>query len=152
MIRPLVRLAPAVLALLLAACAPKPEATGPSAPTVTVGAVRVEGAQLREGLPGVEDGVLYLTLVNTGEAEVRLSEATTPIAREVRPMRDHGAHDATPLDPVVPPGGSLRFAPGGDHLMLVGLTRPPVKGEEVEVTLTLDPGGPVTLNVPVNPY
>ena len=61
-----------VAALLLAslgACTPKQDSGGANTapPLTTPTGVRIEGAELREGLPGGEDGVLYLTLTNTGE-------------------------------------------------------------------------------------
>ena len=148
------RLAAALLLASLSACAPKEDPSQANSntalPVTTSAGIRIEGAELREGLPGVEDGVLYLTLTNTGEAEVRLLGGQTPIAREIVPMRDHSAGGT--LAPTLAPGEELAFKPGGHHLMLLDLKRPPEVGEKIDVTLSFAPGGEVTLNVPVNPY
>lgn len=112
---------PIVLLLIpLSACAPKTDVTQVNNTAQTVTAFcghRIEGAELREGLPGVEDGVLYLTLTNTSETEVRLLGGHTPIAREIVPMRDHSAGGA--FDSTLAPGEQRVFQPGSDHLMLL---------------------------------
>lgn len=41
---------------------------------------------------------------------------------------------------VVPPGGTLRFAPGGLHIMLTGLAHPLHPGEAVQLDLLLEDG------------
>lgn len=144
----------ALLLVSLTACAPKEDANqaqGITAlPVTTSAGVRIEGAELREGLPGVEDGVLYLTLTNTGETQVRLLGGQTPIAREILPMRDHRAGGT--LEPTLAPGEELVFKPGGNHLMVMDLKRPPEIGEQIDVALNFAPGGEVTLKVPVNAY
>lgn len=137
----------------LSACSSRrAEAPGPVAETVVSSAgVRIEGAELREGLPGVEDGVLYLTLRNTGDRVVRLVGGRTPVARGVVPMQDH-AHHGADLDTTLAPGERLVFEPGGAHLMLTDLVRAPEVGEWIDVVLTFEPGGEVSLRVPVVSY
>ena len=144
--------AAALLLASLGACAPQQDSSGANTapPLTTSTGVRIEGAELREGLPGGEDGVLYLTLTNTGETEVKLLGGRTPVAREIVPMRDHSAGGT--LAPTLAPGEELAFKPGGNHLMLMDLKRPPEVGEKIDVTLNFAPGGEVTLSVPVNPY
>lgn len=148
------RLTAALLLISLSACAPEADSSQANRttaqPVTTSAGVRIEGAELREGLPGAEDGVLYLTLTNTGQAQVRLLGGRTPLAREIVPMQHHGTGGT--LEPILAPGEALVFKPGGNHLMLVGLSRLPKVGEQVNVTLNFAPGGEITLAVPVNPY
>lgn len=40
----------------------------------------------------------------------------------------------------IPAGGSVTLKPGGDHLMVMGLTKPVTAGDTVTVTLTLQGG------------
>jgi copper(I)-binding protein len=49
----------------------------------------------------------------------------------------------------VPPGQTVAFAPGGYHLMLMGLKAPLKEGDRVKATLTFEKAGPieVTINV-----
>lgn len=113
--------------------------------------VHVSNAQIKEGLPGVPDGVLYVTLKNTGQTNVKLLGGSTAIARKVLPMKNHAIGSHGQLDLTVRPGKTLAFTPGGNHLMLMGLRRAPKVGERVKVTLTFD-AGRVTITVPVKGY
>lgn len=129
---------------LLPGCAPRAQG------------VQVRDAVIREGLPGVPDGVLYLTVVNGSQTPVKLLGGETTIARAVVPMlgghgpgddRSGAGHAIT-----VHGGGKLTFSPGGQHMMVVGLKHSPKVDETVEVTLKFEPGGDLTLKVPVKGY
>jgi len=52
-----------------------------------------------------------------------------------------------PLD--LPAGAMLDMAPGGMHVMLMDLVRPLKQGDTVELTLTFEKAGAVTVTVPV---
>ncbi len=49
----------------------------------------------------------------------------------------------------LPPGQTVTLAPGGLHLMLIGLTHELRQGERVPVTLTLERGGSLTVPLEV---
>jgi copper(I)-binding protein len=49
----------------------------------------------------------------------------------------------------IPAGGTVELKPGGYHIMLIGLTRELKAGEEIEITLTFEKAGDVTLKIPV---
>ena len=40
----------------------------------------------------------------------------------------------------IPPGGILELKPGGNHLMMTGLTSHPKEGERVKLTVRFAPG------------
>ena len=40
----------------------------------------------------------------------------------------------------IPPGGVLELKPGGNHLMIMGLTSHPKEGERVKLTVRFAPG------------
>jgi hypothetical protein len=46
-------------------------------------------------------------------------------------------------------GASLQLQPGSYHVMLVGLTRDLVIGETIDLTLTFEKAGPVTVKAEV---
>lgn len=52
----------------------------------------------------------------------------------------------------IPAKGSLELAPGGNHLMLMGLTAPIKAGDEVSFTLTLEDGSTYDFTVPGKDY
>jgi copper(I)-binding protein len=128
------RIAALAALLLLAASA---SAAGP---------VRIEGAWSRPTPPGVAVGVGYLVLVNTGAAD-RLLRASSPRAGAVEfheSKLDHGIERMRELDAVpLPAGGRVAFAPGGLHLMLMGLRQPLVTGERVPLVLEFERAGRV---------
>ena len=49
----------------------------------------------------------------------------------------------------VPGGEKVSFQPGGLHVMLLGLNSDLVVGDTIEVTLTFEKAGAITLQVPV---
>jgi copper(I)-binding protein len=78
----------------------------------------------------------YLTIVNTGPAADRLLSASTEIASKVE-IHEMAVNDGVmtmrPVEGGLPiePGRTVKFAPGGLHLMIVGLTAPLVEGDKV---------------------
>ena len=49
----------------------------------------------------------------------------------------------------IPAGGSVDLKPGGYHIMFMDLAAPLVEGETVEVVLTVERAGDVTVAFPV---
>lgn len=118
-------------------------------------AIEVENAKVREVPPGAPASAAFMTLQNRSSDAVRLIKATSSISRHtelhhhtqvegVMQMRqveaiEIGAEDSTVL------------APGGLHLMLIGLEASPVTGQDVSLTLTFDNGDTLNLEAPVQP-
>jgi copper(I)-binding protein len=50
----------------------------------------------------------------------------------------------------VAPGAPARLEPGGQHIMLMGLSAPLADGDTLELTLTFERAGEITLDVPVS--
>jgi copper(I)-binding protein len=95
----------------------------------------------------------YLVIQNSGRAADLLTGAETEAANVVE------IHETTIMEDVmrmrklegleVPAEGSAELEPGGVHLMLLGLTRPLLEGEEVGLTLHFQASGEIALTVPV---
>jgi copper(I)-binding protein len=49
----------------------------------------------------------------------------------------------------IPPEGSRALERGGDHIMLIGLTRPLVPGDRIDLQLTFSRGEVIDLVLPV---
>src|SRR4029078_12404239 len=49
----------------------------------------------------------------------------------------------------IAPGAEVSFAPGGTHVMLMGLKKPLKQGEHFTLTLTLERAGDMKVDVPV---
>ena len=129
-------------------------AAGPSqAASHRSGPLEVRDAWSRPAVSGF-NGVGYMTLVNHGRRAERLVGARSPIARAVEPHRSevaaNGVASMTPAPRIeIPPGGSVTFAPGGFHLMLMGLTKTLKPGDRAPVTLTFADGRSLAVNLQV---
>ncbi|MDX1604947.1 MAG: copper chaperone PCu(A)C [Candidatus Competibacterales bacterium] len=117
------------------------------------------GPAMRDGwirhLPG--DGPLagYLTLVNPGPQVLELRAVRSPDFDAVHlhtTVEEDGRVVMRPLESLtVPPGGEVRLAPGGHHLMLMRRQRPLSVGDQVEITLEFTDGRTLTIPMPVEP-
>ncbi|MGF1614094.1 MAG: copper chaperone PCu(A)C [Gammaproteobacteria bacterium] len=112
-----------------------------------------ETAWARETPPGVVNGAAYVTLTNQGADTDRLVAARGTVSErielhthllegEVMTMRQV---ESIPLEP----GARTVLQPGGDHLMLIGLTQPLVAGERFPLTLEFEKAGPMTVEFDV---
>lgn len=142
MLRPL--LFAAVAALFLAACSP---AEAPAPETDAAPALTLSDAQVRASLGDNPNTGGYLTVTNSGEGPDRLVAAACACADrvELHTMSTEGGvmrmSQVEGFD--VPAGGVLTLAPGGDHLMFLGLREPLTAGERVSVILTFERAGEI---------
>lgn len=113
----------------------------------------VEDAWVRGLPPGVANASAYMTLRNTGNEDLVLTGAASPIAGSVQ-LHDTMNHDGMlhmmHVDKVtIPAGAELRLESGGKHLMLMQLKATPAPGTEVELTLEFADGSEQVLKLPV---
>lgn len=118
------------------------------------GTLRLTGAWSRPTPPGAPAGAGYLSITNTGARPDRLLSGSSPVAErvEVHEMKLTGG--VMRMRPVtggisVPPGRSVQLAPGGYHVMLIGLKKPLVVGVIVPVTLRFERAGAVEVGFDV---
>jgi copper(I)-binding protein len=109
-----------------------------------VGGVEVRRPWTRPAQAGM-NGVGYLTLANVGTKPVKLLAVESPAAGSVTIHQSSMANGVMSMRPVtggltIAPGAKVEFAPGGYHLMLMGLTRAQALGGKVPLTLVFDGG------------
>lgn len=104
---------------------------------------------------GAPTGAVFGLLVNLG-AETDTVLSITTSAADAAEMHEMivGEGDVMQMRPVeggfvVPPADFLTLAPGGLHIMLIGLKQPLVAGETLDLVLTFEHAGEVTVQVPV---
>jgi len=107
----------------------------------------------RPTAPAATVGAAYLSLKNTGKTDDRLVAAASPAAEKVE------LHSMTMTDGVMKmrqlpsielhAGKSVALAPGGLHLMLIGLKEPLKAGMRIPATLTFERAGDVTVELAV---
>jgi periplasmic copper chaperone A len=90
----------------------------------------------------------YLTIENRGNAPDRLLSGSTQLAKRLEIHALVVNDGVMTMRPVVDglaiaPGGRLKFAPGGYHLMFVDLNSPLRQGEQIPVMLNFEHAGAI---------
>jgi periplasmic copper chaperone A len=99
--------------------------------------------------PGVDVAAAYLTLHNRGTQPVVVSGVRSAAAAAAMIHEStlvNGLSTMRAREPLrIAPGATVRFEPGGLHIMLHMLRRPLAAGDEVPLTLLLEGGASVTV-------
>lgn len=123
-----------------------------AAGAAAVGDIRVTDAWSRATPPGIEVGVVYFVVDNRGRSD-RLVRVSSPVAAraELHITKREGAMMAMQhVDAVdTNSGDPTSFAPGGRHVMLLGLKRPLKEGDVYPLVLTFERTGPLEIQVQV---
>jgi copper(I)-binding protein len=105
--------------------------------------------------PAGNSGAAFMRIADHGTAGDRLIAADSDVARRTE-LHTHveGADGVMRMLEVeegfaIPPGGTHLLERGGDHVMLMGLTRPLAEGDVITLTLTFEKEGEVLVEVPV---
>ena len=103
---------------------------------------------------GAKVGGGYVTIENKGRAPDRLISVSGDVAGkiEIHEMAvTNGVMTMRPLENglAIAPGKTVKFAPGGFHLMMMDLKTPLKQGDKVSVTLEFEKAGKVTASLDV---
>lgn len=154
----------AAIAALLAAGAPAlslahsmviPAAqTMPAGPVVSVGDLSLSGAFTRATLPNAPVGGGFLTIVNEGGEADRLVSAASPVAKMVQLHEMKMEGDVMKMAELengieIPAGETVTLAPGGLHIMFMGLKQAFEEGSTIPVTLTFEKAGTIEIELVV---
>ena len=143
------------LPLLLAACQSESRTAASSETTVdgqTVAEVRVTDPWCRPTPNGMTMTACYVALTSsTGD---RLTSIISPRAAQstVHAASTEGgvmSMSEMPDGLTLPTGQTVSLAPGGDHIMLTGVTVPLAEGDLVPLALTFESGAQIALEAPV---
>jgi len=135
-----------LLVAIVAACSTSTGVASASAPTVS-------GAWVRPAAAG-GDSAAYLVITGAnGQADALLS-ATSPdvaiVGLHQTSMDSGGMAGMHPVDRLeVPAGAAVALAPGGYHLMLMGLKKAVAAGDIVELDLVFEHAGKVVVKAEV---
>jgi periplasmic copper chaperone A len=114
--------------------------------------VMVHEAWARASAGAATTGAAYVTLMGGAQPD-SLVGVSTPIAANAEPhetINDNGVMKMRPAAAVpIPAHEMVTFAPGGTHIMLMGLKQPLVAGQSFPLTLTFAHAAPVTVDVKV---
>ncbi|WP_241988178.1 copper chaperone PCu(A)C [Cryobacterium sp. MDB2-10] len=145
-----------VAALALAGCA------GTSAPAATTAAAAAADSLsiIDPWLKAADSGMsaAFGTLENAGAVDVTVVSAESPASSmlQLHETVSNAAGEMVMQQKqggfIVPAGGSLELAPGGSHIMLMGLTNPIKAGDEESFILTLSDGSTLSWTAVAKDY
>ncbi len=117
---------------------------------VDAGAIMVEQAWARASPGNATSGAAYVTLIGAHQADalVGLSTEIAAVSEVHESFVDNSVMKmrAVPRLPV-PAGRTVMLAPGGYHVMMMGLKHPLVAGQSFPLTLRFEHAPPVTVTV-----
>jgi len=129
-------------------------ATSARAEDVRVGDLVVSQGWSRATPGGAKVGGGYLTIENKGSAPDRLIAVSGDVAGKIE-IHEMAVQDGVmTMRPVenglaIAPGKTVKFAPGGFHLMMMNLRNPLKQGDKVSITLEFEKAGRVTASLDV---
>jgi copper(I)-binding protein len=115
--------------------------------------IEITAPYVRAVPPGQPNSAAFMTLTNSGDVDGALVAAASSAA-EVVELHTHAMVDGMMrmrrierID--LPAADTVELAPGGLHIMLIGLVAPLVIDETVEIRLNFDDGSERLVSAPV---
>ena len=163
--RPAIALAAVLTALILAGCssnatvapsAAEPSTAGSGAVDSRAATPTISDAWVRPSTGTSEPVAAYMVITNGMGTDDALIAASSPAASSVElhetTTDTSGMTGMKPLARLdVPAGSTVRLAPGGVHLMAMGVTQPLKVGDTLELDLTFEHAGRVPVQAEVRP-
>jgi len=120
----------------------------------TLGSLKIGHPWARATPPAAPAGGGFLTITNTGTTADRLVSASSSAASQVQVHEmkmDGNIMRMRELDNglEIPPGATVTLAPGGMHLMMIGLKAPLKESTMVPVTLVFEKAGRIDVELTV---
>lgn len=120
-----------------------------------LGAIEIKDAWARATPPKAQAGGAFLTIINTGDTTDNLLEVSAPVAKTVEVHTHIAQGEVMRMVAVgsveVAPHKTVAMAPGGLHVMMIGLAEPLKDGSSFPLELTFAQAGKVTVTVDVKP-
>jgi len=114
----------------------------------------IENAHVRAMPPGQPNTAAFLRVTNQGDEEIRLIEAFTPASKKAE-FHSHskGENGMMRMQKEqcvdIPAGETFVFKTGGFHIMIMGLHKPLMPGEKIDMTLEDSNGKQYPFSLPV---
>ena len=102
--------------------------------------VEVTNAWARATVPGQKVGGVYMDVRSPASARLVAASSSAAATAEIHHMRlENGVMKMSAVAGVdLPPGQTVKLAPGGYHVMLIDLKKPLATGDSVPVILTIE--------------
>lgn len=124
------------------------------AATAQLGTLDISNGFTRAMPPAAKTGGGFLSIRNNGAEDDRLMRMRSPAAGRME-LHNMSMQDNVMVmreiteGLVVPAGESVHLAPGGMHMMFLQVETPFIEGTKVDVTLTFEKAGDVTMALSV---
>jgi copper(I)-binding protein len=120
----------------------------------TLGELHIGHPWSRATPPGAQTGGAFLKLTNNGKAADKLVKAETPAAGTVElhtMSMDGNVMRMRQVESIeLKPGASVALAPGGLHIMMIGLKQALKQGDKVPMTLWFEKAGKVEVQLAID--
>ncbi len=121
----------------------------------TIGDLAIGRPWARATPGGAKVGGGYLSITNKGTAPDKLTGGTLSLADHVEfheMKMDGGVMQMRPIDGgvTISPGETVKFEPGGNHVMFMGLKEPLKQGDMVKGQLTFEKAGTVDVEYKID--
>ena len=121
--------------------------------TSRLGGLVIETPWARASIGTNRPAAAYMTIRNEGTEGDALLAVSTPRSGKAEvhttSMKD-GVMSMGPAGPVeIPAGSNVLLAPGGLHIMMMKLKKALIKGKTVEITLSFERSGKITVTAPI---
>jgi periplasmic copper chaperone A len=115
--------------------------------------IQIFDAWARPTPPGAQVGAVYFAVKNRGGQDDQLLSVASAVAASVQIHETQTVKGVMQMRPVTsvncPAGSTVTVAPGGLHVMLLGLKQPLAAGSRFDLALRFRNAGSLTLQVPV---
>lgn len=115
--------------------------------------VSIVDPYIRLAPPNAQATAAFMTLKNSGDADVKLLKADNPATRVTElhtHLREGGMMKMRPVAAIdIRAGGETELQPGGLHIMMIDLKAPMKEGDVIPITLTFDDGSRKQIDVRV---
>lgn len=113
----------------------------------------VEQGYIRANPPASASTAAYMSLDNAAETALIITDVKASVAEQVQIHQTLMNHDVMHMDHMqaleIPGNSSVELAPGGMHLMLLGVDEGMVAGKEAILTFTFQDGSQKKVTLPV---
>lgn len=118
------------------------------------GELFIEHPWSRPAAAGVKTGVAYLSIRNDGNEADRLISVKTEASNAAELHSTTKEGDVMKMRKIekgveLPPGATVKFEPGGLHIMLIGLKQPLDEGRSFPLTLVFEKAGEAPVEVKI---
>jgi copper(I)-binding protein len=121
----------------------------------SINGLEITDPWIRASVPGQTNGAAYLEIKNTNPQPAAIVAAASDRAPRIElhsVSREGGMARMREVEKIdIPANGTVKLAPGGFHIMFIGLTQPFKDGETVSIQLTLNNGQSVVVPFLVRP-